>query len=380
MTFAHLSERLTQQTSLSRYRQRRCVQATSGKKIKVDGKSYINFSSNDYLGLNNHPDIIKAMQEGADRFGTCASASSLVTGYHYAHQALEETICEWLNKPRCLLFSSGFSANHGVLNALANEDSQYLLDKLSHASLIDGALNSQAQFKRFKHNDLNQLEALLKASECPSKLIISEGVFSMDGDQAPIADITQLAKQHNTWTYIDDAHSIGVLGPQGEGSISLSSDIDIVMATFGKALATSGAFLACDELVYEYLVNFARHYIYSTAISPSVAWATRASILITQQAQAEREKIKVLSEVFSSTLDPSIKCLPSQSSIHAVVIGSEEKTLAVSDNLKNKGLWVSAIRPPTVAPNSSRLRVTICSNHNANDIKQLANAINEAVL
>lgn len=380
MAFEYLSEKLAQQQSLSRYRQRHCVHPTSGTRIKVSGKEYINFSSNDYLGLSQHPVLLKAMQEGVDKFGASAGASSLVTGYHYAHQALEETICEWLNKPKCLLFSSGFSANQGVLNALGHNDTTYLLDKLSHASLLDGALSSASHTKRFKHNDLNHLTQLLDKAATPNNLIVSEGVFSMDGDQAKVSELAHLAHHNNAWLYLDDAHSVGVVGDKGEGSISYDPSIDIVMATFGKAIATSGAFVACNETLYEYLVNFARHYIYSTAISPAVAWTTKASIEYIKNAHAERDKIKTLSHIFSTTLDSGIKLLPSESSIHGVVLGDEITTLKVSEKLKDKGLWVSAIRPPTVSPNSSRLRVTICSNHNANDIRLLARSINEAVL
>lgn len=380
MAFEYLSEKLASQQSLSRYRQRHCVHPEPTHRMVVDGKAYINFSSNDYLGLSQHPLLIKAMQAGVDRFGASAGASSLVTGYHYAHQALEETICEWLNKPRCLLFSSGFSANQGVLSALGHNETTYLLDKLSHASLIDGALSSDSQTKRFRHNDLHHLSQLLDKTPSANKLVVTEGVFSMDGDKACVKSITDLARSHNAWTYFDDAHSLGVVGDKGEGSLSYSPHIDIVMGTFGKAIATSGAFVACDETLYKYLVNFSRHYIYSTAISPAVAWATKASIEFIQQACAERDKIKALSEIFSTTLDPSINLLASDSSIHGVVLGDEETTLKASAKLKEKGLWVSAIRPPTVSVNSSRLRVTICSNHNANDIKLLANSINEAVL
>lgn len=379
MAFSFIEEKLNEQTSLSRYRKRRCITDQNGPLIQVDGKQYLNFSSNDYLGLQQNAIIENAFKEGVEKFGSGASASSLVTGHHYAHQALEETLCEWVNKPRCLLFSSGFSANVGVLNALGENDTHFYLDKLSHASLIDGTLSSNAKFKRFAHNNVKQLEQYLTKQSCDNKLIVSEGVFSMDGDQACINKLVTTAKKHNAWTYIDDAHSLGVIGKYGEGSSSYSNEIDIVMGTFGKAIATSGAFIGCSEALHEYFINFSRHYIYSTAISPAVAWATRASVLFIQQANAEREKIKSLSKLFSTTLDPRVKLLSSDSSIHAIVIGSETETLKVSEKLKNKGIWLSAIRPPTVAPNSSRLRVTICSNHNVNDIKLLANSINEAL-
>jgi len=237
--------------------------------------------------------------------------------------------------------------------------------------------------KRFAHNNTTQLSHLLSQSNSTNKLIASEGVFSMDGDKAKLAELACLAKEHNAWLYLDDAHSIGVIGEQGQGSIGLLNDnkagqADIIMATFGKAIATSGAFLACDEGLHDYLINFARHYIYSTAISPALAWATIKSIELIQQEQWRRDKVVDLSDLLMQLIDQSIEIIPSDSSIHAILIGDEQKALKVSEQLKGKGIWLTAIRPPTVAIGSSRLRVTICANHNHNDIRHLANCLNEA--
>ena len=416
MAFEFTKEKLALQKSQSRYRQRICVQQANvncsshstahGAQIMVDGKTYINFSSNDYLGLNNHPEINQAMQEGVDRFGLCSSSSSLVTGFHYAHQALEDKICQWLNKPRCLLFSSGFAANEAIFKTLGQNfdqtinptisqtlnqtirqrKSHFFLDKLSHASMLDGAFDSKAKVKRFAHNNMSQLSQLLSQSDSDNKLIASEGVFSMDGDQAALNELENLAKKYNAWLYLDDAHSIGVIGEQGQGSTSVLNTVSdkknqptIIMATLGKAIATSGAFLACDEVLHDYLINFARHYIYSTAISPAMAWATIKSIELIQHDQWRRDKIIELSNLLMELLDDNIDIIPSDSSIHAIIIGDEQKALTVSEQLKKQGIWLTAIRPPTVAIGSSRLRVTVCANHNHNDIKHLAYCLNEAL-
>ena len=383
MAFDFIHDRITEQKSQSRYRQRVCIKpaknvAVDGQpEIIIDEKSYINFSSNDYLGLNNHPKINKAMQEGVDRFGLSGSSSSLVTGFSYAHQVLEETICQWVNKPKCLLFTSGFTANMAMFQALGeSRDTSFFLDKLSHASMLDGAFSSKATVKRFAHNDMGKLSNLLDKSTSKNNLIASEGVFSMDGDQAKLSDLASIAKLHDAWLYIDDAHSIGVIGDQGQGSASII-DTNISMATFGKAIATTGAFIACDENVHDYLINYARHYIYSTAISPALAWATVASIELIKSEQWRRDKIVELSNLLTQLLDPSIKVVISQSSIQAIIIGDEQKALNVSQQIKNDGFWLTAIRPPTVAKGTSRLRVTICSNHNNNNIKALAKSLNK---
>ncbi|MBA6378934.1 MULTISPECIES: 8-amino-7-oxononanoate synthase [unclassified Colwellia] len=378
MSFNFIAEQVAQQKEKSQYRQRQCISEQNGREVVVAGKRYLNFSSNDYLGLNHHPSINKAWQEGVDKYGSCASASSLITGFHYAHQALEDEVCQWLNKPRCLLYSSGFAANSGVLQALGKKDCQFFLDKLSHASLIDGALASEASVKRYLHNNHQQLEQYLAKSPVDNKLIISEGIFSMDGDRADVSQLIMIAQQQQAMLYMDDAHSIGIIGHAGQGSSSFGQ-VDIVMATFGKALATSGAFIACDEDVYDYLVNFSRHYIYSTAISPAVAWATKTSIKLAQKETWRRDNIFELSALLSNKLDSQITIIPSSSSIHAIVIGSEKRTLEICQHLKNRGIWLTAIRPPTVAKNSSRLRVTITANHKECDINYLANCLNEVL-
>jgi len=221
------------------------------------------------------------------------------------------------------------------------------------------------------------LNQLCETHTNQDKLLISEGVFSMDGDCSDVDTFVNIANSHNAMTYLDEAHSVGVLGGQGQG---IGINCDIVMATFGKALSTSGAFIACDESLKEYLVNFSRHYIYSTAMSPAMAWASKQAIEITQSEGWRRDKIKSLSTLFKNQLDSSIELLPTQSSIHAIVLKEEQKALSASQKLKEKGFWVTAIRPPTVAKGTSRLRITICTSHNDNDINQLALTLNEVLV
>jgi len=388
MTFNFIKKNIDQQKVKNRYRQRACnisLASTTDNRplINVEGKTYINFSSNDYLGLNNNAKINKAMQEGIDRFGLSSSSSNLITGFNYAHQALEETICQWVNKPRCLLFSSGFAANLGFLHAVSNKDCFFLLDKLSHASIIDGAFSGKSKVKRFAHNDIKHLQQLLKNNTLPNKLIISEGIFSMNGDQSDVMSLVNIAKNNNAWLYLDDAHSIGVAGDKGQGSSGIISETDysdsIIMATFGKAIATSGAFLACNEDLHDFLINFSRHYIYSTAMSPALAWATKKSIELIQDQQWRRDKIRELSDLFIKSLDSSIEIVASHSSIHAIIIGNDKNTLNISKKLKLQGFWLTPIRPPTVPVNTSRLRVTICSNHNRSNIINLANELNKVL-
>lgn len=379
MNLAQAREQLAERKRSALYREKHMVEWQNARHIKVNGRTYLNFSSNDYLGLNQHPDINKSLQEGADKFGVCSSASSLITGFQYAHQSLEQDICEWLGVERCLLFNSGFSANQAVLSTFQGPETKFWLDKLSHASLIDGVTIDNNKFKRFLHNDVEQLERLLSKDTKHHHVIVSEGVFSMDGDSAPIQALQQTTNKHDGLLYLDDAHSIGVSGENGRGSLAVSSQLDFVMATLGKAIATSGAFVTCSQDWHDYFVNFARHYVYSTAMSPAIAWATKKSIEIVQKEQWRRDRIKELSALFSATLNSEIEVMPTQSSIHAVVLGKESHALKAAQRIRKDGFWLTAIRPPTVPTGTSRLRVTICATHKDKDIINLAESINRAV-
>ncbi|TRX56859.1 aminotransferase class I/II-fold pyridoxal phosphate-dependent enzyme [Thalassomonas sp. M1454] len=384
MSFNFIREQLAQQKSDNLDRNRVVLSHSTGRLLSFDGIEYINFSSNDYLGLADHSDIKTAYIKGIEKYGTSACSSSLITGYTKAHKQLEENLAQWLNAERCLLFASGFSANCGVLHTLGAQASVgFYLDKLSHASLIDGAFNSKAKSKRFRHNDVTHLDKLLTTSSTDSNLVVTEGVYSMDGDCAPLTQIKATCDANDSWLYIDDAHGIGVLGSDGSGTASeqnLNTDSNVIqMATFGKAIATNGAVVAGNEELIEYFINRNREYIYTTAISPALALATNASVEICKTEHWRREKIQKLTALFKSKLDSSIEVTPTESSIIGVIVGSEINTLYCAQKLKDLGFWLTAIRPPTVENGKSRLRVTITASHNDNDISMLAESINEVI-
>ncbi|MDG1732904.1 MAG: 8-amino-7-oxononanoate synthase [Thalassotalea sp.] len=384
MSFTFIDEQLAQQKANNLDRNRVVLSQSTGRLLTFDGVEYINFSSNDYLGLAGHEAIKTSYINGIAQYGSSSCSSPLITGYTKAHQQLEENLADWLNAERCLLFSSGFSANCGVLNTLGQDASVgFHLDKLAHASLIDGAFNSKAKAKRFRHNDVSHLEKQLKSTACTSNLVVTEGVYSMDGDCAPLSAIKQISDANDAWLYIDDAHGIGVLGDDGSGTAKaqdLAIDNKVIqMATFGKAIATNGAVVAGNEELIEYFINRNREYIYSTAISPALALATNASIELCKRDTWRREKIQKLTELFINKLDNSIAVTATQSSIIGVIVGSEIDTLYCAQHLKELGFWLTAIRPPTVETGKSRLRVTITSNHNDNDISTLAESINEVI-
>lgn len=384
MSFTFIKPALAKQQANNLNRQRYPLSQGCGRLLEFEDKQYINFSSNDYLGLSNNEDIKRAYIQGIELYGTGSTSSNLVTGYNKVHQELELVLADWLGGERCLLFSTGFSANSGVLSALGQtSNTSFYLDKLAHASLIDGAFKSNARSKRFRHNDLQHLNVLLDNGKQEDSLVAVEGVYSMDGDTAPLKQIYSIVQDKAAKLYIDDAHGIGILGEQGRGTLSTAVDSpanDIIqMVTFGKALATQGAAVIGDEELIDYLTNFCRDYIYSTAMPPANALATLKSIDVCKQQQWRRDKVSELSQIFKRQLDDSIKITHSQSSIIGVIVGSAENTIHCQKQLKKRGFWLTAIRPPTVENGKSRLRVTITANHNINDISALAESINEVL-
>ncbi len=344
------------------------------------------FCSNDYLGLAAHPDVIAALEHGARQMGVGAGASHLISGHHRAHERLEEQLAA-LQSPhipqcRALLFASGYLANIGVLATLADRQSEIFSEELNHASLIDGIRLSGAHCKVYPHANLAALDTMLRASSACSKFIVTDAVFSMEGDLAPLGSLLELARRHGAWLLVDDAHGFGVLGERGRGSLAhhaLRSEQLIYMGTLGKALGVVGAFVAAHKTLIEYLVQRARPYVFSTASPPALAVALEAALHIASGPQGDelraalRRNIVRLREALR--VDPW-RLLASDTPIQPIVIGENARTMQVADAMQGQGFWVPGIRPPTVPPGTARLRVALSAAHSVEQIDRLAEALN----
>lgn len=341
------------------------------------GQRYINFSSNDYLGLASDTVLAHAWQQGLSLYGCGSGASPLVTGFSEAHQTLERTLCEWLGFERAVLFGSGFSANQALLFTLLQKGDLLLQDKLNHASLMEAGLLSSAQMKRFQHNDVAHLTRLL--DEQVTTLVVTEGVFSMDGDQAPLAEI-QAALGSNAWLAVDDAHGVGVLGERGAGSCQAAGiKPQVLVVTFGKAFGLSGAAILCDAALGDYLTQFARHHVYSTAMPPAQAHALTHAAGMIQSEAWRRDKLTELSALYHELLCDVPGFVATQTPIKPFVLGSAQRALHVASVMRDAGLWMTAIRPPTVPSGSARLRITLTAHHTPQHIQQMADTLKQCV-
>lgn len=376
------------------YRRRRLVAEAPGPRLTLDGRPAIAFCTNDYLGLARHPKVVAAFQRGADLYGVGSGSAHLVAGHGPEHQALEEELADFLGRPRVLLFSTGYMANLGVIQALAGPGDAVFEDKLNHASLIDGALLARARLRRYPHGDLAALRRQLAshgggmgnlpstAENAATTLIATDGVFSMDGDLAPLPELAASARAAGAWLLVDDAHGIGVLGREGRGSLDHfglgMADVPILVGTLGKALGTFGAFVAGDEDLIETLIQSARSYIYTTAPPPALAAATRASLALARREDWRRERLRALIERFrDGAARLNLPLLPSLTPIQPILAGSAERALAWSQALEDRGLLVTAIRPPTVPQGAARLRVTFSAPHTDQDLERLLDALAE---
>lgn len=373
---------LLERESQRLYRRRRVVETAQGVEVVVDGQPRITFCSNDYLGLANHADVIAAFQNAANRYGVGAGASHLISGHMHPHHALEEELADFVGTERALLFSTGYMANLGVINAIVGRGDEIFADKLNHASLLDGALLSPASLRRYPHADMDSLGRLLSRSQGGRPLLCSDGVFSMDGDLAPIKALTALAIDNEARLLIDDAHGFGVLGEQGRGSLEqLGLSLDpplILMATLGKALGCFGAFVAAEEALIETLIQLARTYVYTTALPPAVAEAARASLRLVRQGAARRERLRALVQRFRrGSADLGLNIMPSITAIQPLVLGESQRALDASVALEERGFLVTAIRPPTVPVGTARLRITLSAAHSPEHVDQLLEALAE---
>jgi 8-amino-7-oxononanoate synthase len=362
------------------YRTRLNVASGCSSTLSVEGRSLINFCSNDYLGLASHPDIVKALKQAADLYGTGSGASHLVSGHSVVHQKLEEQLAEYTGRPRALLFSTGYMANIGAINALIGRRDLVLQDQLNHASLLDGGRLSQADFKRYKHVDMASLEQRLEQSSAERKLIVTDGVFSMDGNLAPLREISSLAKKHSAWLMVDDAHGVGVLGQQGGGlveELNMSVEqVPVLVGTLGKSFGTFGAFVAGSEALIETLIQYSRSYIYTTALPPAIAAATIASLKIVREETWRRDKLGLLIARFRSGAEQiGLQLAESNTPIQPVLINDDEKVMQVGQKLRAAGFLVGAIRPPTVPVGTGRLRITFSADHSEEQVDQLVAAL-----
>ena len=362
------------------YRTRLNVASGCSSTLSVEGRSLINFCSNDYLGLASHPDISLALKQAADLYGTGSGASHLVSGHSVVHQKLEEQLAEYTGRPRALLFSTGYMANMGVINALVGRRDLVLQDQLNHASLLDGGRLSQADFKRYKHVDMASLEQRLEQSSAERKLVVSDGVFSMDGNLAPLSEISTLAEKHSAWLMVDDAHGVGVLGPQGGGLVEQLGmnlkQVPVLVGTLGKSFGTFGAFVAGSEALIETLIQFSRSYIYTTALPPAVAAATLASLKIVRQESWRRDKLVQLVTRFRRGAEQiGLQLGGSNTPIQPVLINNDAKVMQVGQSLRDAGFLVGAIRPPTVPVGTGRLRITFSADHSEEQVDQLVAAL-----
>ncbi len=365
------------------FRRRRVVAGAHTTQLRVDGQDCFNFCSNDYLGLAAHPDVIRALQQAAASQGIGSGASAYVSGWNAEHQALEEELAAFVQRPRALLFSTGYQCNLGVIQALVGRDDHVYSDELNHASLIDGCRLSGASIHRYRHADTADLARQLAPPVESRKLIVSDGVFSMDGDPAPLVKLARLGQQHDAWLMVDDAHGFGVLGPQGRGSLAAlalgTDEVPVLVATLGKALGGFGAFVAGEADLIEYLIQRTRTAIFTTAMPPALAAAMRVSLRLLREEDWRRTHLHALIARFHAGAQQlGLPVADSKTPIQPLIVGNETRALALSAALQAQGFLIGAIRPPTVPAGTSRLRITLSAAHSEAQVDALLEALASA--
>lgn len=384
-----LEQELRQLDARGLRRRRRVADSPCAPRVQVDGQPMLAFCSNDYLGLAAHPRVVEAFREGASLYGAGSGAAHLVSGHSRAHALLEDRLADFvsphLESARALYFCTGYMANLAILTALAAahaNETTIFSEAVNHASLIDGARLSRATVQVYPHGDTTALETLLKASTSKNKVVVTDSVFSMDGDLAPLPALLKLCEQYGAWLVVDDAHGFGVLGKHGRGALehfALRSPYLVYMGTLGKAAGVGGAFVAAHEAVIDWLVQRARPYIYTTAAPPALAHALLASmdIIGSNEGSQRRAHLRALiNQLRSEWQLQKWQCPQSDTAIQPVIIGTNEDALRVAAALHDQHIWVPAIRPPTVPEGTARLRVTLSAAHAKEDVAQLANALN----
>ncbi|MBT8112922.1 MAG: 8-amino-7-oxononanoate synthase, partial [Gammaproteobacteria bacterium] len=369
----HLAKALDQLREDNLYRTRKLNSTAQNVEPIINGQKVLSFCSNDYLGLANHPKVIERFVNAANESGVGSGASHLITGHHESHNALEEELAEFIGCEQVLLFSTGYMANLGVVSSLATHNSSIFADKLNHASLNDAALLSHAKLSRYAHQNMVQLEKNIAIDKSVSKMILTDGVFSMDGTAAPVKKLQSIANQHNAKLIIDDAHGIGVLGKHGKGCTeNLLSNDDILIGTLSKAFGTFGAFVAAKQETIEWIIQKAHSYIYTTALPVAIAEATRASLQLINSDAWRRNHLQELIQHFKDRCKQTgIKVSASSTPIQPIILGSAETALHVSKKLLESGILIPAIRPPTVPNNTARLRISFSASHTKEQIDRL---------
>ncbi|HSI95751.1 MAG: 8-amino-7-oxononanoate synthase [Methylophilaceae bacterium] len=380
--FRELRDELDARAAEGLLRKRRIIDGKQQPELHADGEVLLSFCSNDYLGLASHPALIAAVQQAAAEAGVGGGASHLITGHHRLHHEIEEALAQFVGLPRALFFSTGYMANLGVISALVGRGDAIFADRLNHASLNDAAVLSRADLHRYPHNDVAALEKQLAQSTARRKLVVADAVFSMDGDIAPVPQLLALCERYDAWLMLDDAHGFGVLGAHGKGTLEhfgVHSPRIIYMATLGKAAGVSGAFVAGEPELVEYLIQRARTYIYTTAMPPVLAAALLAALPIIEKDSSRREHLKKLIATLRGNLKPKQWRLDeSVTPIQPLIIGSNEDALRVSEHLREYGILVPAIRPPTVPQGTARLRITLSAAHTVEDVMRLVDALHAA--
>ena len=383
MLLEALQHELDERAAEGLLRRRHILDSPQSPHIVVDGKAYLSFCSNDYLGLASHPQLITALQQGTGKWGVGAGAAHLVSGHFEPHHQLEQKLATFAGKPAALLFSTGYMANIGVVQALVGRGDTVFADKLNHASLNDAMLLSRATVKRYRHGDMAQLEQLLAQAPGGRKLVITDAVFSMDGDVAPLPQLLALCERYDAWLLVDDAHGFGVLGEHGRGSLAhfgMDSPRIVYMATLGKAAGVFGAFVAAEHAIIDTLINHARSYVYTTATPPALAVTLLQSLQLIERGDALRTHLhKLLARLREGLGDLPWQLMPSTTAIQPMLVGDSRRAQELSEELRVRGIWVAAIRPPTVPQGTARLRITLSAAHSEQDVVQFAEALHELV-